>query len=218
MCKGVGAHNDLYQLAAVCTSLGAVVVQIVYLSVVGIESRQFISERLVSDVWYRFSLSGFVVGTLVLCILYFWRHRGGNLKAASLGGGFAGGAIKSWVALVALREDLYPTLHGIATLAFVINAGICTCFQLALDLNEHELKTNRYRSWHISIVVTLILSSTYFFLFYSQSSIAWLVEQLAFTSFNVSQLFFFVYHPFKRKETYTPVTNQYTTELYSMAR
>lgn len=208
----------MYQLAAVSATFGAIVVQLVYLSAVGIEYRQFISEGLVSDVWYRFSLSGFIIATLVLCLLYFWRYRGERLTVASLGGLFAGGAIKSWVALVAAREDLYPTLHAIATLAFVLNAGACTLFLLILDSNKHEHPKKWSCFWHLSIAVTFILSSTYFFLFYNQSPFAWMVEQFAFLSFSVSKLIFFVYHPFGRREMYTPVIHTYSSELYSIPR
>lgn len=218
MCKGNAHRGDLCQILAVSSAFCGIVVQLVYLSAVGIASRRFISDGLVSDVWYRFCQSVFEIATLLFCLFYFWRHREGKLKVASLGGGFAGGAIKSWVALVAIREDLFPTLHGIATLAFVVNAGACNVFLLVLDVKEHEYRNDRYHLWYLSLGVTIILTGVGLGLFLTQSPHSWIFEQISFLLFNISQLLFFVYHPFTCREPYAPVALHYSNELYSLTR
>ena len=178
-------------------------------------SRVLVDDVELSNVWYHFCLSGFVIGSLLLCWVYFWKHREGQMRAVSLGAGFAGGAIKSWVALVAAREDLYPTLHGLATLAFVFNSGVCCSFLVKLEVKGHTARYDQQQVWYLGLCSTFILTATYFGVFYTQSPSAWAVEQLGLFMFSLSQLTFFWFHPFTHREAYTSVCN---SELYSMVR
>ena len=208
------SFHDPWQLTALCTIGVGILFVFVYFVVVGNSSHEFISDWLVSSVLYRFCLTGLVVISLLFCLLYFWRHREGQVKLASAGGGFAGGAIKSWIVLVAVRDDTYPMLHAVAVLAFVINSGVYTCILVALEMKENVHRYDKYSVWLILVFVTVVLTSSYLGLYFAQSPSAWVLEHVGFLVFNMSQFVFFWYHSFTHPKPYISVAFPLNDVIY----
>ena len=191
---------DAYQKITLSTIGFGLVVEIYFFFAEGIHKQLFISEGLEAVLWYQVALTAYVVTLLCECMIFFWYRRHQHPIVSTIGSGIAGGAVKSWLILVVMYSSEYPTIHLIATLAFLTNIALYVCLLLWLEYtDENQNSVYLYLLFSLSFILVCV----YVGLWTSVSPSAWALEHVSWVVFNLTLARFFASRHFIESNSYT---------------
>lgn len=192
--------RDTFQNITLITIATGLVLELFFLFTLAIQKNAYISDGLEHTLWYKVGLTAYVTTLLSECVLYFWCKRQIHPCISTLGSGIAAGAIKSWMILSVMSSTEYPTIHMIATFAFLTNTTLYICILIYMEF-AHEKEISLYV--YISFAISFILTCTYTALWAEGNTAAWVLEHMSFITLNASLAFYFFSHPFIECNDYT---------------
>lgn len=185
--------QDAYRNITLITIGFGLLVELWFFFTLGIQNSVYISDGLEHTFWYRVGLTAYIITLLSECVVYFWFKRQNYPWLSTLGTGIAGGAIKSWLILLVMTTTEYPTIHMIATLAFLTNTTLYVCILIYMECT-HAKQSSLYV--YLSFATSFVLTLTYTVLWAEGNSAAWVLEHISFIVLNASLAFYFFSHPF----------------------
>jgi len=191
---------DAYQKITLSTIAFGLVVEIYFFFTEGIHKEFFVSEGLEAVLWYRVALTAFVVVLLCECVIFFWWQRRQHPIVSTIGSGIAGGAVKSWLILLVMSNSDFPTIHLIATLAFLTNVTLYAGLLLWLEYSN-ENRNSVY--FYLLFSLSFILACVYIGLWISVSPSAWAMEHVTWIVFSLTLACFFASRHFIESNSYT---------------